>query len=344
MAASGDHALAPLLDEPHSLIAVDRSLSQCCLMELKLAALERLSYGELLEFVGFRATDRRAAVYRRIRHALSPHARVFWNERKGLVERGILHVGRLERYFALFRRFVLPCIHSRRTCEELFACRTLAEQRDFYRDRWDRARWRWWIRVFFNRAVMGRLGREVRTFRYVERDVAATLRERARHALTEMPVAGNWFLSSILCGSYEPSAELPPYLREENHAKLRGLLPRVTIVHDDVERLLGETRDGTFHKFCLSDVFEYLSEEATDAVFAEVWRTGAAGATISYRELMVPRAPGASLAARLVEDEDLGAVCHRRDRSFVYGAHHVLTVRGKPGTTAESQARTTVQS
>lgn len=331
IAASGDNALAFLLDEPRSLTALDVNLSQCCLMELKMAALATLGRGELLDFVGVFPAKNRRRTYRRLRDAVSAPTRAFWDEHPRLIERGILHVGRFERYLGTFRRFILPLVHSRSVCDALFACRTLEDQRELHRSRWDGIRWRALFRLFFSRSVMGRLGRYPGAFRYVDRDVACTLLGRARRGLTGTPTHGNWFLAYILYGTYGPSSAVPAWLDEDNHPKLRRLLSRVTIVNDDARRFVAARQHGSFSKFCLSDIFESLSEEDSGRLFRELWRAGREEATLSYREMMVPRVRPTSLAAELVEDRDLGERCRRCDRTFFYGTHHVVHVHGKSG-------------
>ena len=327
IAASGDNAFAFLLDAPRSLTALDFNASQCCLMELKMAALAGLSHGELLEFVGVLPSRQRTATYRRVRGGLGPVARGVWDGRAETIERGVIHAGRFERYLARFRRFVLPWIHSRAVRDDLLGCRTLDEQRSLYVDRWDNRRWRAFFGLFFSRIVMERWGRDPSMFKYVEGDVASTILGRVRHGLTEIPVATNWFLEYLLRGSYTGPRRLPPWLLEDNQPRLQRLLPRLRIVHDEIERFLPASGDGGFSCYALSDIFEYMSEGAAGRLFGALWRASRDGARISYREMMVPRSRPAWLREALVEDEELGARCHRQDRSFFYGAHHVLAVR-----------------
>ncbi|GIW72296.1 MAG: S-adenosylmethionine--diacylglycerol 3-amino-3-carboxypropyl transferase [Planctomycetota bacterium] len=339
IAASGDNALAFLLDEPRSLTALDFNLTQCCLMELKMAAIAALEHGELLELLGVRPCRRRAALYRRIRDALSAKAREYWDAHPEIIERGVIHAGRFENYFRLFRRFVLPLIHGQRIRRDLLACRTLAEQRRLYDRRWNTWRWRLLFRLFFNRTVMGRFGRDPAMFKYVEGDVAATIIRRAEHGITATPARTNWFMEYILTGNYQTAERLPPYLREENQPRLRRLLERVKLVNDEIEAFLPSVPAGSFSKYYLSDIFEYMSEQAAAALFAELVRTSRDGAILSYREMMVPRPPPAALREQLVEDAELGARCHELDRAFFYGAHRVVTVRKQPAGSAAASTR-----
>lgn len=328
--ASGDNALALLLSEPRSLVALDFNLSQCCLLELKMAALRALAYPELLELLGVRASRRRPELFAKVRPELSEQAQRFWDGRGAVLARGVIHAGRFERYFAVFRRAVLPLIHSQRTVRDLLACLTLEEQRSFYARRWDTRRWRLLFKVFFSRTVMGRLGRDPAMFKYVEDDVATAILQRAKHGLTETPAATNWFLEYIVTGRYTTPHRLPPYLRAGNQAKLADLLGRVTIVNDELERYLPSQEEGAFSKYYLSDVFEYMSEEAARALLGELWRTSRQGAVLSYREMMVPRPCPEALRGHFSEDRALGERCHLADRAFFYGAHRVLTAHKPP--------------
>ena len=329
--ASGDNPLAFLLEGPRSLVALDLNRAQTALLKLKMAAIATLTHGELLEFVGVRPCGRREAYYARIREVLEPDAREFWDRNPDLVRRGVMHVGRFERYFRIFRWTVLPLVHSQETVARLLACRTLEEQAEFFNERWNTWRWRALFRVFFGRTVMGRLGRDPAFFKYVETSrVADQFLARARHVLVELPVRGNWFVEYILTGDYADERSLPPYLLEESHPRLRKLLDRVTVVTDEIEAYLPSVEEGRFSKFYLSDMFEYISDEAYERLLGEIVRAGRDGGRLSYRNLLVPRERPPSLSQSLVTDRDLGGRLNFRDRSFFYARQIVETIR-KPG-------------
>ena len=52
--ASGDQTLFFALHGPRSITALDFNLTQCVLLELKIRAIERLTWAEMLEFLGVR--------------------------------------------------------------------------------------------------------------------------------------------------------------------------------------------------------------------------------------------------------------------------------------------------
>jgi S-adenosylmethionine-diacylglycerol 3-amino-3-carboxypropyl transferase len=329
--ASGDNTLAFLLDDPRSIVALDFNLTQCCLLELKMAGFATLRYGELLELVGVRSPKQAPALYRKVRDALSDTAREYWDDHTDLLAAGVIHAGKFERYFDSFRRYVLPLVVRQRVVRDLLACSTLEEQRRVYDERWNSWRWRLLFKLFFSRTIMGWLGRDPAMFKYVEGDVASAILKRAEHGITGTPATTNWYLEYIGRGRYETDTRLPPYLQEENFDTIRRRLDRVTVVNDELEGYLPAQPDGRFSAWYLSDIFEYMSEEATEALMREMLRASRDGARWSYREMMVPRPVPAALSAQLTEDTELGARCHHLDRAFFYGAHRVVTARKEAG-------------
>src|SRR5207302_6709995 len=198
---------------------------QLACVALRVAAYRELTHPELLELIGSRPSTRRAELYRRCRPLLSTSARDFWDAHGADVAAGIGSAGKFERYFALFRRRVLPLIHSRRKVARLLEGGDRARRAAFYENAWDMWRWRLLFKVFFSRFVMGRMGRDPSFFRYVQGSVADRILERTRYALTELDPAANPYLQWILTGRH--TTALPFALRPENFDAIRANLDRL---------------------------------------------------------------------------------------------------------------------
>src|SRR6476646_3842988 len=67
IASAGDNALALLTRDPARVVALDLSPAQLACLELRVGAYRNLAHGELLELIGSRPSDRRAALYARCR-------------------------------------------------------------------------------------------------------------------------------------------------------------------------------------------------------------------------------------------------------------------------------------
>ena len=318
IASAGDNVLALLTLDPAEVVAVDLSGAQLACLELRLAAFRRLAHAQVLAFLGMTPDANRRATYRQLRQELSEHARVFWDGRAEDLAAGIAHVGRFEHYFRLFRRWVLPCIHGAGTVRALREPRSIEAQRAFYRERWNTVRWRLLFRVFFSRAVMGRMGRDPAFFSHVQGAVGARILERTQHALTELPVASNPYLACIVTGNFPPEA-LPRYLRPEHFGMIRERVDRVRVVQSGVE----DAAQGHFEGYNLSDLFEYMSPAEHAACYARLVESAAQGGRLVYWNMLVPRGIPEQLAARVRPLESLARELHARDRAWFYSQLHV---------------------
>ncbi|MBV9611739.1 MAG: DUF3419 family protein, partial [Acidobacteriaceae bacterium] len=248
--SAGDNTLALVAKCPRKVIAIDLSAAQLACLALRVAAFRTLSHQELLLLLGVRECADRSALYGRCRHLLRDNERRFWDERQPLIEQGIAHVGKFERYFELFRTRVLPLVHNRRNIERLLALRTPAEREEFYERTWNTLRWRCMFRIFFSRFLMGRLGRDPAFFRYVEGNVAERILARTRYALVNLNPADNPYLQWVLCGTYQTA--LPFALREENFEIIRSRLDCLEWRLQSLNDLLAESSNLRFDLFNLS--------------------------------------------------------------------------------------------
>ncbi len=327
IASGGDNTLALLLKGPRSVTAVDHNPAQLHLVELKIRAVEHLDYEEFAAFVGARPSGERLSTYGKLRPSLSEAARGYWDGNPGALAGGIIHCGKFERYFGVFRRRVLPLIHGRRTVGRLLASSSVEEQRAFYERTWDNRRWRMLFRVFFGKFLLGRLGRDPSYFRYVTLDkVAATLLGRARHALAELPIRDNFYIEYILTGNYHRLDSAPPWLRPGNFAALKENAGRVRMVRAGLTEHLASLAPGSASKFNLSDIFEYMSAAEVEAALREVCRVSGRGGRLAFWTLFVPRTVPEPLAGRLHPMAGFENRWPAEARAFFYGGFRAWDV------------------
>lgn len=322
--SGGENTLSMLSRGPAQVLAVDLSTAQAACLELKAAGFRALPYDGLLELVGVRESARRGALYASARSLLSDSARAYWDTHQAMLEAGLLAAGKFERYFTLFRRWVLPLMQSRQRVDELFVAREAAERRRFYRERWDNWRWRALLRAFFSRAVMGRIGRDPSFFRYVEGAVAEPIFARTEHALAELDPSSNAYLQWIAYGRF--ASALPHAWRRENYHAIRANAHRLRVEVASVESALARAADHSIDRFNLSDILEYVGEAACDRLFDDVVRCGRTGGRVSYWNMQVPRRRPQRLADKLRTLDELSARLHRDATTFFYSAFYVDTI------------------
>jgi S-adenosylmethionine-diacylglycerol 3-amino-3-carboxypropyl transferase len=337
VASAGDNALALLTLDPAEVVAADLSAAQLACLELRIAAFRRIDdRARLLEFLGAGTTPerpagdvrnggepasdrpaRRLALYDRLRADLSPGAAGFWDAHRDSLARGAIHDGKFERYFHLFRRRVLPLIHSRADVARLRAGGSRDERERFYVTRWDSWRWRAMFRLFFSRAMLGRLGRDPEFFAHVQGSVSDRILARSRYALVEIPTESNPYLAYILTGTFREGA-LPRYLRADAYPTIRSRLDRLRLIQGGVE-----SAPGPFDGMNLSDVFEYMSVAETERCYAALLERARPGARLVYWNMLAPRARPERFADRVRPMASLAAELHARDRAWFYSALHV---------------------
>ena len=318
IAAAGDNTLALLTRDPGQVLAIDRNPAQLACLEIRVAAYRALDHAEMLELCGARQSRRRRALYRACRSAIpSEAARRFWDRREDqIVQGGFAGVGRLERYMALFRRWLLPFVHGRRRVGELLQSRDPDGRRAFFDTVWNTGCWRALFRVFFSRTVMARLGRAPACFDHVDGDVADHLLRRTASAMTDLDPAANPYLTWILTGRF--GSDLPLALRAEHFGTIRDRLDRLTWRAETLADTLRRLPARSTHRFNLSDVFEYLSPGETGGLLRRIADTAAPGGRAVYWNMMVPRSRPAALADRLTPLKDLAGRLWARDRAFFY--------------------------
>jgi S-adenosylmethionine-diacylglycerol 3-amino-3-carboxypropyl transferase len=316
IASGGDNSFSLLARGAARVLAVDLSPAQLALVALKRAAFARLDHSALLAFLGARPSPDRRAVYVLLRSQLDADARAYWDDQANAIEEGVIHAGRLEAYFRLFRRFVLPLVHGRKVVEAMLTPRSREERERFHRDTWDTWTWRTACRAFFSRPAMGRLGRDPEFFRHTRGPVAGQILERARHAFTELSPDSNPYLRYILTGSFGDA--LPDYLLPERHPIIRARLERLELRQTSVEEVLGTLPPSSVDAFNLSDVAEYMDLASYHRLLEEVRRVAAPAARLAYWNLLATRRRPDAMDGWLDgRDEEAGRL-HGEARAFFY--------------------------
>jgi S-adenosylmethionine-diacylglycerol 3-amino-3-carboxypropyl transferase len=323
IASGGDNSFA-LLAQGAEVVAVDLSPAQLACVELKAAAIRRFDHPDVLAFLGVRASQERATRYHQLRTELSRQARVYWDANEQVLERGLIHAGKFERFFRLFRTRILPLVHRRRTVMALMQPRSAVERKTFYEQHWSNLRWRLLFRVFMSRFVMGRLGRDPEFFRYVEGSVADRILARTGRALSSLPLHTNPYLEYILTGAF--TRNMPHYLDPDSFDALRQGLDRLTLHLGSVEEA-GQTCAGPgFDGFNLSDIFEYLDADTCRRLYAALLEHARPGARFVYWNMLVPRRCPTEFRDRVRDRADLAGPLFEEDAAFFYSAFVVEEV------------------
>jgi len=316
--ASGGENSFSILSRGGKVTAVDLSLPQLAVTDLKRAAYLTMDYDAFLAFIGARASSDRLRQYRPLRGHLHPDHRAWLEMNRSSIENGVIHCGKFENYFTLFRQRVLPLIHGRNTIEALLRGNPdKARRRGFYEKRWNNLRYRMLFRIFFSRRVMGKHGRDAAFFNYVQGSVADRIRDRVKRGLIEVDGPENPYLHYILTGNYGEA--LPHALRRESFDAIKANIGGLTLVRAPLEKALEHFHSESVDGFNLSDIFEYMAYPQMNALYDRLLLAAAPGARLAYWNMLAPRQADPELFhGRITERYREAGELLKRDKAFFY--------------------------
>ena len=287
IASGGDNSFSLLTTGANQVIAVDISEIQLFLVELKAEAIKQMDRINYLEFIGFLelSQEKRIENYTQLKPNLSPDCMAYWNANTDVIEKGIVHQGKFEKYFQMFSKKVLPFIHSQKKVNELLAPKSAEEQLEYFNKKWNTWRWRFFFRIFFSRFVMGRLGRDKAFLKEVKGSVSEYILSQAKSHLSTVYAQNNFILNYALTGSFR--GKLPHYLQEENYELVKINIDNLKLVKGLAQDAIADY--GPFDAFNLSNIFEYLDADTFIELQRSLINGGTLNAKYAYWNLMVDR-------------------------------------------------------
>lgn len=314
VASAGDNSFSFLVSKPEMVVAVDVNKIQLYLVALKKATIQALSHDETLAFLGFRKSEDRVFLFKKISSLLDAESCAYWEKNLNLIEEGIIHQGKFERYFQLFCHKILPWIHSRKTTELLLTPKSLAAQNDFYHNHWNTWRWRLLFKIFFGKYIMGKYGRAPEFLKEVKIAVAPYIFKKAEAQLQSLSAQSNYILRYNLLADF--GNVLPHYLQLENFKLIKSNIQRLQIRQGFIENMDGEF--GKFDCMNLSNIFEYMNQETFRKSAGKLIRLCKPNGKMAYWNLMVPRIMSGIFPEEINFLEDLSLRLSAKDKGFFY--------------------------
>lgn len=340
ISSAGCNPLNLLAQNPTRLVSIDGNPGQNALVELKLAGLQALDYDTFRDIFGVRRPSVVSRVYRPLlRPLISPRSQAFWDENLWMAARGIYDFGRNGIFFRILRRYLRLLGIRREQFGEIFEFRTLDAQREWYERNIARRLWGPWSRRFVEfKPFMFLAGVHPEQYRLVDgrHDMYEYVKERVEYALTRVPTYDNYFLSIALTGRFQGD-RVPPYLLPGNFGPLRERLSRVTVVNGWLGPYLDTQPAGSFDKFNLLDIFDWMTPQVFESTMHSVIRAAAPGATMIYRSGSYRFDPPPSILPHVQRDDALARRLFATDRSATYGSFYILRKRAEPAPATNGQ-------
>lgn len=305
IASALDNSLAMLLLNPEYILAIDSNITQIYLCQLKKTAIERLEYEEFLVFYGIKEGDS-LFYYEIVKPYLEQETRRYFDEHLYLIRSiKLIHCGRFEYYFQVFKNKVLIKIHRQKTINQFMNFNDLASQRSFYKKRFDNLRFRLMFKVFFSKRVMKKIGRDKDYFKYSKGNLSKILKQRFDFGVEHNLNKDNPYLQYVIFNQFQT---LPAYLRKDNYEIIKKRISLLEIRFSSFEEIMEQTQ--TFDYMNLSDIFEYMSKEQTDQLEKKIYDHLNEDGKIVFFNMMIPRSFNRYLSG--------GEISQRHDLAFYY--------------------------
>ncbi len=316
IASAGDNSLSLLTKNPELVYAVDLSIPQIACCELKKYAVKNLDYETFLKLLGFKNCENRIEIYKSIEENLSLQSRYYFEHNTELIKNGIIHQGKFEHYFQLFANRIMPLVHNQKNLTELFLPKSIQAQKMFYDKTWNNWRFKTLFKVFFNKFVMGRLGRDKEFFKYVDVSmISKNIKERTDSALRDVPTWNNPYVNYILLNNFDYS--LPHYAKEENFNIIKQNIDALEIKTGTINEV-AKNSCMKFDGFNLSDIFEYMDVDLFRVISSQLLESANKGAKFCYWNMMVDRRISKILPENFEYKKELSQELYLKDRAFFY--------------------------
>lgn len=341
-----DYALTGL----QHIDAVDANPRQTALLELKLAGIRRLAFTDFFGLFGSGVHRGFRDLYQEsLRADLSPFAQRFWDQRQHWFDpdQGSFYfqglAGTVARAFRAYQR-VRPRLAA--GIADLFAARTLADQRQVYDTQVGPLMWSPGMNWTLSRQLtMSLLGVPYAQRRQVQEQhaggVAGFVREAVEYVFRELPVWTNYFWMVYVTGHYTADC-CPEYLKPDQFAALKaGLIERIRPHTCTLTSFLQEPGEPV-SRFVLLDHMDWMSSYYPEAL-AEEWTAllgrAAPGSRIIFRSAHAAPAyldgirvgpRHRPLAERLSFHPELARELQREDRVHTYAGFHIADLAEDP--------------
>ena len=334
--SAGCNALDYLLHNPAEITCVDVNPHQNALLELKLAALERLPYERFLQMFGRGRIRNHVGVYKELlRDRLTERSREIWDRRIYYFDPdgpGLYFHGTAGSFARTTRWYLRNCRGLGEALKEFQQIHNLREQAEFYRQQIAPRLWSPLIRFLINRtAVLSMLGVPAEQIQQIKqashRGISSFVEEKMEKTLTGIPIAENYFWRVYMNGYY-PAGCCPNYLKREYFEVLRARITRIQIQTSTLAHFLSSA-SKRYSVFVLLDHMDWLS--ARPQILEEEWRSimdcALPRARIIYRSGHINCGYIPEFAARRLEFQpDRTAELNNRDRVGTYGSFHFARV------------------
>lgn len=288
--SAGCNVLELLLENPKKITVIDLNPAQHALLDLRFRAIEKLDYVSYLIILGIVPSARAIPLYRSLRTFLRPATRNYFDANEQLISQGLIHQGRLEKYFSYFRTEALWKVWPELFRGQLIKAKRLTEQTD----------------LIYRRGYLDEL--KTYSLQYFHRyfappntndpELSLVTGERLfvklMHILQTQLIRENPYLYYFVMGEVPPENQRIDSLKEPAFALLKERISRVELLSSDLDTALNALPAGGVQKLNLSHLFESFEPGYCDDLFTRLHEKMSPHGKLAYWTSSANRTPNSS--------------------------------------------------
>lgn len=164
--------------------------------------------------------------------------------------------------------------------------------------------------------------------------ITGALKVRLEKLACDFDIKDNFYAWQAFGRGYGKSADapLPPYLEAANYEAVKSRADRVEVRHANMVEYLASMPAQSLDRYIFLDAQDWMTDEQLTALWSEVTRTAKPGSRVLYRTAAAPDVVPGHIPDDLMNqwqraDQAWLDDMNRRDRSSVYGAIHLYTLK-----------------
>ncbi|MCK4344711.1 MAG: DUF3419 family protein [Bacteroidales bacterium] len=260
VASAGEVPLNMLANHELRIDAVDISINQIYLSQLKLHSIQSLEPQEAAKFIGFMEStpEERRKLFQKVTEMLDKNEKLFWHKNIKAIEEGPIRVARFEKYIAKFGWIALNIIRKKRFLK-LFELDSIESQQEYF----DRYLSTGFLRNIFKFAFHPRIyknrGMDARGLKHSgKRNIALFFYNRFRDFCSSTPARYNYLLQFTFFNKVLFPEALPDYLAEEGISRILKNYSKLTFRQVSYNQAIIQSHKGEFNKFALSNLCDWM--------------------------------------------------------------------------------------
>ncbi len=270
--SGGCLSLSSLAYKNVSLHLVEINELQNKLIRLKVCAFNNLSFENCMYFFGTFSPPKeyrdRLDIFWQLSDHLSSDDRKYWKSNLKMVSKGLIHIGKWERYLQTWNRYFLPAAIGRRTIDDFINSNNIQEQKNIYKRKVDRFLHRLILRTFASKMIQSRFGRHPDLLKYFNDSPGDIFYKRLEKAWCKIPIVKNYYFRYMLESHYRRSMTLPDWAIKENYNIINKRTSNISFHSNSMMEYLLQT-DKTFDMIYISNITDTFNQKESSALFQQ---------------------------------------------------------------------------